>query len=536
MDYNEQDLQDAIAKYHQGRCSMRSISREFGIPSTTLFHRIHGTQARSTAAEPLQTLSRVQEDHLAQWVLTQQALGVPPTHAQIREFAGRVLQAQGASRTTVGKGWMTRFIRRNPVLRTQRARKIDSVRINGATDSVIRSWWPRLNIPAIKAILPANRYNFDEFGIMEGQGTNGLVVGSSQTRAIQRKVPGSRAWTSFLECISATGVALPPAVIFKGKSVQQQWFPIDKDELKEWKFTATDKGWINRAVALEWLEEVFIPRTQPSDPSQSRLLILDGHDSHTTDDFMWACYKNNIQLLFLPPHTSHVLQPLDLSIFSPLKHTYRKLLNRMTSWTESTVVGKQMMIKCIVEARKQAITAHNIKAGWRASGLWPVHMAKPLMSRLLMENSNKVADNNDPLHPLGSLATGLPSQPVGLDQGGQFSTPRKKTDLRGHLSNLAARRQPHSTRKLLFQKVEKAFDQKDFELAHLRQENEALKIQLEVARPSKRKKVVVDPNNLFASIEQIHQAQIDAGRIEGSVAEESGSESAESDASCIVVG
>jgi hypothetical protein len=87
---------------------------------------------------------------------------------------------------------MTRFIRRNPVLRTQRGRKVDSVRINGATDSIIRSWWPRLNIPAVKDILPANRYNFDECGIMEGQGTNGLVVGSSQTRVVQRKVPGSR--------------------------------------------------------------------------------------------------------------------------------------------------------------------------------------------------------------------------------------------------------------------------------------------------------------------------------------------------------
>jgi 4-hydroxybenzoate polyprenyltransferase len=49
------------------------------------------------------------------------------------------------------------------------------------------------------------------------------------------------------------------------------------------------------------------------------------------------------------------------------------------------------MIKYIVEARKQAITAYNIKAGWRASGLWPINMAKPLMSRLLLENSNKVA-------------------------------------------------------------------------------------------------------------------------------------------------
>jgi hypothetical protein len=117
------------------------------------------------------------------------------------------------------------------------------------------------------------------------------------------KVPGSRAWTSFLECISATGVALPPAVTFKGKSIQQQWFPADKAELKQWKFTATDKGWINRVVALEWLEEVFIPQTRPQAPSQRRLLILDGHDSHTTTDFMWACYRNNIQVAFLAsPH------------------------------------------------------------------------------------------------------------------------------------------------------------------------------------------------------------------------------------------
>ncbi len=170
------------------------------------------------------------------------ALGVPPTHAQIREFASRVLKAQGAPRNTIRKGWVNQFIRRNPVLKTQRARKIDSVQVNRATDQVIRSWFLLLNIPAVKDILPANRYNFDEFGLMEGQGTNGLVVGSSQTRTIQQKVPGSRAWTSFLECISATGIVIPPAVIFRGKSLQQQWFLVEKDGLKDWWFTATEKG------------------------------------------------------------------------------------------------------------------------------------------------------------------------------------------------------------------------------------------------------------------------------------------------------
>jgi hypothetical protein len=48
--------------------------------------------------------------------------------------------------------------------------------------------------------------------------------------------------------------------------------------------------------------------------------------------------------------------------------------------------------------------------------------------------------------------------------------------------------------------------------------------------------VVTNLNVQFATIEQIHQAQIDAGRIEDPVAEESGSESVESEGSCIVVG
>ena len=59
---------------------------------------------------------------------------------------------------------------------------------------------------------------------------------------------------------------------------------------------------------------------------------------------------------------------------------------------------------------------------------------------------------------------------------------------------------------------------------------------MERARLSKRKKVHVDPNNQFASIEDIHKAQIAAGRIEDIVDEESGSESTNSEASCIVVG
>ena len=67
---------------------------------------------------------------------------------------------------------------------------------------------------------------------MEGFGANGLVVGSTRKRSIQKKQPGSKAWTSFIEYISATGKALRLLLMFKGKSVQQEWFPI---RLKDYK-------------------------------------------------------------------------------------------------------------------------------------------------------------------------------------------------------------------------------------------------------------------------------------------------------------
>ncbi|KAH9240176.1 hypothetical protein K456DRAFT_1037625 [Colletotrichum gloeosporioides 23] len=101
----------------------------------------------------------------------------------------------------------------------------------------------------------------DETGILEGRGSNGLVLGSSETRSIRKKQPGSRAWISLIECISATGKALPPLVIYKGKNVQQQWFPLDLTLYESWKFTAIENGWTLDSTAVKWLTEVFIPLT-----------------------------------------------------------------------------------------------------------------------------------------------------------------------------------------------------------------------------------------------------------------------------------
>lgn len=531
--YTEEDVEQAIEAIVNGQ-SLRKASLEWGVPRTTLSDRLTGTKPWKQAFSGLQKLSPSQEDHLAQWVLTQDALGLPPSHLQVKQFAERILQAKGDSRP-LGKRWIRSFLARYPAIKVRRSKSMDSKRVNGASTDIIKTWFRYLNIPAIKAIKSANRYNMDESGIMEGKGSNGLVLGSSQKKAIRKKEPGSRAWISFVECISATGKFLPPLVIYRGQSVQQQWFPLDLAPYASWKFTSTNKGWITDATALEWLEKIFIPNTQPEDPSEYRLLILDGHGSHETTDFMWLCYQHKIHLLFLPPHSSHVLQPLDLSIFSPLKTAYRKELGFLSQWTDSTVVGKRNFLTCYRVARQAALTEQNIKSGWKATGLWPVSMTKPLMNPLVLDNSNQATTVGN-----SGLLEGFGRKDISnwdLDTSAVvWSTPKKADDLKDQLGLFNKLEQSTTTQRLLFQKVRKAFDEKDVQLAVAQRKIESLEAKVEAVRPRKRKKVDLSPNSKFADIEAIYRVQKEVGEAGPTLDESDGSDLPSEPGSCIVIG
>lgn len=503
--YAEEDVQNALRDITNG-LSLRVASLKWGIPRSTLQDRKTGHLSHPEASQPFQRLSPVQEQHLTDWILVQESIGLSPTHAQIRAFAGRVLMARHNA-VPLGKRWMSNFLRRNPVIKTKKQHRIDSIRLNGATTEIIKPWFQRLEVPAIKVIKPENRWNMDEAGIMEGQGENGLVVGSVEKRFIQKKQPGGRTWTSFIECISALGQALKPLVIYKGKSVQQQWFGLELRDYKDWKFHATDNGWTTDATALEWLLTVFIPQSAPRDRNDHRLLILDGHGSHETTEFMWECYKHNIHLLFLPPHTSHVLQPLDLSIFSPLKRAYRHHLGLLALMNDSTPIGKRNFLECYKKARMEAITSSNIKAGWSASGLWPVRMSKPLMNRLLLENSNKTNDQTPGTSQNGQAPEFHESQTLV-----KFQTPLKSDDVRRQVRQITGLRTvDDATSRVLFRKISKSIDQKDFVIAQQEMKIKQLESRLVQLQPRKRRKVEGSPNSKFVSIEDIMRTQMEVG-------------------------
>jgi len=49
------------------------------------------------------------------------------------------------------------------------------------------------------------------------------------------------------------------------------------------------------------------------------MLICDDHDSYISVAFIYHCIQNDIVLLLLPLHSSHLMQSLDVGIFEPLK-------------------------------------------------------------------------------------------------------------------------------------------------------------------------------------------------------------------------
>ena len=78
------------------------------------------------------------------------------------------------------------------------------------------------------------------------------------------------------------------------------------------------------ALGLTWLIKVFEKYTKDRTVGNYRLLILDGHGSYETPEFDLFYKEHLIITLCMPPYSSHLLQPLDVSCFSLLKKAYGK--------------------------------------------------------------------------------------------------------------------------------------------------------------------------------------------------------------------
>lgn len=70
----------------------------------------------------------------------------------------------------------------------------------------------------------------------------------------------------------------------------------------------------------------------------------------------------------MPAHSSHLLQPLDVSCFSPLKRAYGKLIKQKGRLGYNHI-DKLDFLKAYPAAHQEVFTIENIQSGFRATGL-----------------------------------------------------------------------------------------------------------------------------------------------------------------------
>jgi DDE superfamily endonuclease len=118
-------------------------------------------------------------------------------------------------------------------------------------------------------------------------------------------------------CISTESGTAAPYIILKGKTLNSVWYEVVEDPCTV--LAVGNKGWTDNEHAMSWLTQCFSPNL-PFD--EKSILIVNGHGSHLTAEFILKCCKMSIIPLCISPHTSHILQPLNVACFEPLQAAY----------------------------------------------------------------------------------------------------------------------------------------------------------------------------------------------------------------------
>ena len=101
------------------------------------------------------------------------------------------------------------------------------------------------------------------------------------------------------------------------------------------------------------------------------LLIMDNHSSHVTAELIELAITNHVVIIMLIPHTTHRMQPLDVSVFGPLQRRWLKESDRVAADPKLLDVDRSMVVYYYLHARQMGINAQNIHTGWQKTGLYP---------------------------------------------------------------------------------------------------------------------------------------------------------------------
>ncbi|KAH5363543.1 hypothetical protein HBI48_081690 [Parastagonospora nodorum] len=313
MDPIQAAIEDIESREPGERFTYTEVAAKYNIDRTTLSRRYRGIQAAVGTQPPNgRKLSPPQESELILYIKKLTRQGLPPTREMIRNFASSIAKKE------VSERWVSRFISRNKnKLISKRTSAMDRTRHQADSYIKYQAYFNLLHEKLDEYCLEADR---------------------------------SREFLTLLACICADGSSLPPSLIYASTQ------------------GAIRSNWVEGITAGD--HDVF-DRCTKNKPGRWRLLILDGHGSHLTPEFLEYCNRHRILLMVFPPHSTHTLQPLDVGLVSIKKGDFFPLFWR--AWSSS-------------------FKENTILKAFEATGIWPTN------PRVILDRF-RTTPNEDPSEP-----------------------------------------------------------------------------------------------------------------------------------------
>lgn len=239
----------------------------------------------------------------------------------------------------------------------------------GFRRSEVNRFFENLGKVLSEGIDPGRIFNMDETGLSTVQKHRESILSPKGLKQVGKATSAEKGLTiTAVCCISATGVFIPPMLIFPRKNFAERLL---KGAPPGTIGACSPSGWINSDLFVLWLKHFIKSCNARENPKT--VLLLDNHESHISLDAFELCRSKGIILVSFAPHTLHRCQPLDLTVYGPLKTAYYK---RCTEWMNCNV-GKRItddhVAQLFSEAYCKIATVDKCLSGFRTAGIWPMN-------------------------------------------------------------------------------------------------------------------------------------------------------------------
>lgn len=373
---------EAVKMVSEEGKSVREVAKAMDISKSALSRHVkkytETADKDSTKFQPNLTCGMIfsceEEVKLRDYLLTASKMHYGLTTVQVRKLAYQYAIAVNKNcpksweeNNTAGYDWFRGFMTRNHELSLRAPEATSLGRATSFNKTNVDSFLNNLRAVMEQYKLnPDCIYNCDETGFTSVN-TPPRVVAARGEKQVGQVTSAERGETvTVLVTVNGIGNTVPPVFVYP--RVRYKDFFLNGTPPGSLALPSRS-GWMSSDLFVSCLEHI-IKHTKCS-IDHPILLILDNHESHVSIDVINKAKDNGVIMLTFPPHCSHRLQPLDVSVFSPLKSQYNRVCN---DWLLNHP-GKTISIYCVGELVGQAyplaVTQKNIISGFKKTGIYP---------------------------------------------------------------------------------------------------------------------------------------------------------------------